>query len=51
LKRDYSKGHTLDARFEDDKLRMVANEKRLMWFGVSLAATVAAIAGGAALTR
>ncbi|PVF94338.1 DnaJ-domain-containing protein [Serendipita vermifera] len=50
VKRDYSKGHTLDARYEDDKLRMVADEKRLMWFGLSLVATVAAIAGGAALS-
>lgn len=45
VKRDYSKGHQLDERYEDDKLRMAANERRMLsfvGFAVALGAVVAA---------
>jgi hypothetical protein len=43
VKRDYSKGHQLDERFEEDRSRMAANERRmLIGFAVALAALIAA---------
>jgi hypothetical protein len=45
VKRDYSKGHQLDERYEEDKLQMAANERRMLsmvGFAVALAAVVAA---------
>jgi hypothetical protein len=45
VKRDYSKGHQLDERFEEDKLQIAANERRMLsmvGFAVALAAVIAA---------
>jgi hypothetical protein len=45
VKRDYSKGHQLDERYEEDKLRMAAQERRMLsmvGFAVALAALIAA---------
>lgn len=30
MKRDFSRGHQLDERHEEDKIRIVANERRML---------------------
>jgi hypothetical protein len=50
LKRDYSRGHQLDERFEEDKLKLVARERRLLGAGAAVGVAMAVVAGWKALT-
>lgn len=48
-KRDYTRGHQLDERFEEDRLRIVAREKRLVGGAAAIVGTLAVAAGWKAM--
>ncbi|KAG8801219.1 hypothetical protein FRC17_006696, partial [Serendipita sp. 399] len=45
IKRDYTKGHQLDPRFEDDRAQIVSKEKRMITGAVVIGVAIAVISG------